>query len=152
MFEEDEQGDLLIAPECIRPGAKVVSGEAAAKLLASDVAETLSLIEPPAAPETTGVKTLREMLYDQEPWRIYGGGDAHLSPGVRRLLERRINILLDTVANWMLAVVEESRDDEMTLVVLLELAEKIRQEITWPERDAQAALALLTTQTQELEQ
>lgn len=141
MFEEDEQGDLLLVPGPTKSGVKTISGAAAARILATTISDVLSLAEPTAVPKTVGVKTLREMLYEQEPWRhAYGSDDTHLSPAIRRLIERRINRVLDTVANWMLGVVEERIGDEMTLVVLLELAEAVRQQIEWPERDANEAI------------
>jgi len=153
MFEEDEQGDLLLAPGP-GPEVKTIRGAAAARILATTISDVLSLAEPVTVPETIGVKTLREMLYEQEPWRAaLGGDDAHLSPGIRRLMERRVNRVLDTVANWMLAVVEERVGDEMTLVVLLELAETVRQQIAWPELEGHRAAAEVIAKAQaELEQ
>jgi len=152
MFEEDEQGDLLLASELTKSEVKTVTGEAAAKILASNIANVLGSIEPVTVPKADRVKTLREMLHDNEPWNSAVGGDAtKLSPGIRRLQERRVNRILETVANWMLTAAEERLGDEMTLAVLLELAERVRQEITWPERLAHQALTELAMEAQELE-
>jgi hypothetical protein len=158
MFEEDDQGDLLLVPDHevevddddeVDDGARqpeVVIGAAAAAIVAQSISDVLELVE--AAPEKDKMKTLREMLYEQEPWT---SATAVPSPGIRRLQERRVNRILDTVANWILAVVEERIGDEMTLVVLLELAETVREQIVWPELEAHKAAVGLAVQGRELE-
>lgn len=149
MFEEDEHGDLLLAPTK-KPKVNTISGAAAARIVASTISDILELTEPVPAPgpEIPRVKTLREMLYEQEPWRI---ADRPSSPAIRRLQERRVNRVMSTVADWMLAVVEQRIDDEMTLVVLLELAETVRQQIIWPELEASDVVIGLAHEAREAE-
>jgi hypothetical protein len=154
MFEEDDQGDLLLTPgprvevdEARAP--EVVTGAAAAAILAQSISDVLGLVEPAPAPAPGKTKTLREMLYDQEPW--HGPDQGHPSPGIRRLQEKRVNRVLDAVANWMLGLVEKRVGDEMALVVFMELAETVRQQIIWPELEAHQA-AVKATLAQELRQ
>lgn len=130
MFKEDEAGDLLIAPNpAIASESAVVTGVAAA-----EIPVQLVTGEPKLQDE---VKTLRDMLYEEEPWyKEAAGRDAALAPGIRRLMEKRVNRTLGIIADWMLGVVEVRLGDEMTLVVLLELAEDIRKQIKWPELEA----------------
>jgi hypothetical protein len=141
MFEEDQSGDLLLGPtsrHSFDPDDPGGAGSASAGVEIGGF--IIELVPAPAEdPETKAqVKTLREMLYASEPWsRLTPGVDP--PPGMPQLLEKRINRVLGVVADWMLAIVEESRDDDEILVVLLELAEKVRRQIEWPERDAHAA-------------
>lgn len=140
MFQRDTVTTFSTAP-IPNPVAEpvVVTGVAAAEILVeSEPAEPEPELEleaevevEPAAP-----KTLRELLYSQEPWRQQGNLDGQLNPGIRRLMEKRVNRILGTVADWMLGVAEERIEDDMSLVVLLELAEKVREQIVWPELEA----------------
>ena len=148
MFEEDKHGNLLFkpitqAPNVTDEGPEAGDAEIEALMeaaVSADVTQAASDAEvdpPAAAPEPAGTeaKTLRDMLYDKEPWR----DAAHPSAGIRRLQERRVNRTLNVVADWMLSIVEQHAADDMTLVLLLELAEAVRNQVTWPERDAAAA-------------
>jgi hypothetical protein len=136
MFKEDEAGDLLIASNpAVAFGSSVVTGVAAAEIPVQSVDKP----DPEPDPRTC-VKTLRESLYEHEPWYLHLQGLAgteNLAPGIRRLMEKRVNRTLTTIADWMLDVVEERLGDEMTLVVLLELAEDVRRQVAWPELEAQ---------------
>jgi hypothetical protein len=151
MFKEDRHDDdnlvanevdngTTLVEDAGRHGAAVISGAAVAEILATNISNVLGLIEPQPAPKADGVKSLRDALLESEPWRnAYGGDDSKLSPGVRRLQERRVNRILTIVADWMLSVVERRQGDEMALVILLELAESIREQVIWPEREAAEA-------------
>lgn len=141
MFKEDEQENQLLVTES-KPAVVAGTGAAAVKM-------TVRTVDPEPEPEPVAqteaaeivvndvkVKTLRDMLYEQEPWMRNTPNSMH-TPGIRRLMEARVNRTLATVADWMVSNVEGRFGDEMTLVVLLELAEAVREQIVWPEREAQ---------------
>lgn len=145
MFEEDDRGDLLVLPThrvddhdepepAFEPGSQI---------------EAEPQPEVEIEPEIVRVKTLREMFYSQEPWSSIDRKET--TPGIRRLMEMRVNRALTTVADWMLGLVEQHVGDEMALVVLLEQAEAVRKQIIWPEREASEALAALAREAQEQE-
>jgi hypothetical protein len=130
MFEEDQPGDVLVAPGPA-PG---LFPDPIPDLLPPDSIDLVT-VDVEEIGQVKTVKTLREMLYAAEPWPY----DNPPTPAIGRLMEKRVNRNLTLVADWMLAVVEERQGDEMTLVVLLELAELVRKQITWSVRDSHEA-------------
>jgi hypothetical protein len=149
MFEEDGPAQLLLLPAEVRSDdddevefdaqvavsepVVVVGGNARAEIMVEDVVV-----------EDVKVKTLRELLYEQEPWI---NQPETATPGLRRLMEKRVNRVLDVVANWMLGLVENHVGDVEALVILLEQAESVRKQIEWPELEA-AGVATGMTQGQ----
>jgi hypothetical protein len=124
MFKKDEPGNSLLPTSTPRANEEpvVVSGIAVAEL-------TLE-----AEVKADGPKTLQEMLHASEPWNSAVPDPAHLSPGVRRLQERRINRILGVVVSWLTDLAEQrSEHDVVAPISPLELAEMVRQQIDWPE-------------------
>lgn len=127
MFEEDQPGNQLL-----------VTKEAASQRLASTIANVLSLAEPvTAVANIDGMKTLREALYEQEPWYIASATQSPRPlPGILRLQEKRVNRVLATVSEWLLLTAERLPAGDPVAEGLFELAEEVRQQIAWPEQEA----------------
>jgi len=141
MFRKDEPGNLPPTSTLRASGEPaVVSGVAVAEL-------TLE-----AEVKADGPKTLQEMLHASEPWNSAVPDPARLSPGVRRLQERRINRILGVVVSWLTDLAEQRSEHDVALTLLLELAETVRQQIDWPELRKHEAVAAMIREAKELEQ
>jgi hypothetical protein len=141
MFKKDEPGDspLTLTPRASEEPA-IVSGVAVAEL-------TLE-----AEVKAGGPKTLQEMLHASEPWNSAVPDSTHLSPGVRRLQERRINRILGVVINWLTDLAEQRTEYDAAPILLLELAETVRQQIDWPELRKHEAVVAMIQEARELKQ
>lgn len=155
MFEEDENGDVLLVPT---PPAHTINANIVATVVeqflqqpiapieveSSFVEDVVNEVTEPAAP-----KSLWDRLFEAERSQFEIEAGMSPSTGLRRLRERRVNRTLDVVFDWLLdqAVGANGQNYESTL---LNLAETIRALIQWPERDAQEALNELSREAQEI--
>lgn len=133
MFRKDE------------PGNTAFSRDAKDLKVALGVPDTQLAAEP----EAVGPQALRDVFYAAEPW--YPNG-SRLSPGMRRLQEKRVNRNLRIVVDWMLTIAERYPDEEKIHHAFVVEAEKVRLQIMWPELEAHAAVTALIQGAKELEE
>lgn len=118
MFQKDDTSTKVFTTSVHRPVPALVVGE----FFEPDV-------EPEPAPEpepeqpTKTAKTLRDLLRDSEPWNAVTLG-MDPTPGVRRIMEKRVNRSLAAFTTWLESVGEP------------ELAALVEQQIAWPEQEA----------------
>jgi hypothetical protein len=121
MFQKDDTGTKVFTTGVHRPVPALVVGE----FFEPDVKP-----EPTPEPEPTPKSghplppnTLRELLRASEPWNAVTLG-MEPTPGVRRIMEKRVNRSLTAVAAWLGGIGEP------------ELAALVEQQIAWPEQQA----------------
>ena len=132
MFRKDEPGDTFTVK-----GSRVIAGTAAAQLV----------IDPEPAPEPQP-PTLREMFYAAEPWNPVPEG-TRLTPGMRRLQEKRVNRNLGIVADWLVNAADR-HPNETVQAVLWERSQIARRQIIWPELEAYEATEALIREAKNL--